>query len=148
MEKIKNTYEKIPKITPNQLDEYKVPIIFDTNFLFVTFSYDVDVIREIEKRFGENYNLFIFEGTISELEKIYERKDKSKKKNLPLVLKFLDIYNFKIISSDNSYVDKDMIDIANENLIFATSDKNLKRKIRDKKGKIMYLRQKSYIEIE
>lgn len=123
-------------------------IVFDTNFLFVTFLYDIDIIRELEKNFGINYSLYIFEGTLSELEKVNQKKDKKRKKSLPLVRKFLELYNFKIINSSNTYVDSDFIQNHDKGLIFATSDKALKKKLREKSAKVLFLRQKSYLELE
>lgn len=123
------------------------PIIFDTNFLFVTFDFKVDVISELKKVIGGNYNLFIYEGTLGELESI-ERKGDKNKKFLPLIVKMLHLYNFKIIKSTANYIDEQILSNLNLNVLVATNDKELRLKIWKKNFKVLYLRQKQYFEIK
>ena len=100
-----------------------------------------------ENLVGKNYNLFIYEGTIEEL-KAVERKGDKNKKFLPLIVKMLNIYNFKIIKSDIAYIDEQILSNVDDNVIIATNDKELRQKLQKKYcQKVMYMRQKSYLEI-
>jgi len=123
------------------------PIVFDTNFLFVTFEFKVDIIREVEKLVGKTYNLFIYSGTISELANLEKKKNKNKK-FLPLILTMLKTYNFKIIDSELDYIDDQIMSDLSKKVIIATNDKELKLRIWDNGGRVMYLRQKAYLEIK
>ncbi len=123
------------------------PIIFDTNFLFVTFEFRLDVVSEIQKLVGTNYTLYIYEGTLGELESV-ERKGDKNKKFLPLISTMLKRYNFKIIKSKQSYIDDQIIENAQNGVIIATNDKELRKKLWEIPARVMYMRQKSYLEIK
>jgi len=125
----------------------KNPIIFDTNFLFITFEFKIDVISEIRKIIAGDFNLFIYEGTIKELKDIEKYKTKNKK-FLPLIMAMFKKYNFKVISSDEKYVDAQILSNLNSKVILATNDKALRLEIWKKRFKVLYLRQKAYLEIK
>jgi rRNA-processing protein FCF1 len=144
---IKNANVDLEKVNFEDVLNYVNPIIFDTNFLFITFEFRIDIIGEIERLIGKSYNLFIYEGTIDELYNIELKKDKNKK-FLPLILTMLKRYNFKIIKSDKKYIDDQILENLNKNIIIATNDKELRKKIWQKGFRVMYMRQKSYLEIK
>lgn len=144
---IKNSIINLEKVDFNDVKSSKNPIIFDTNFLFVPFEFKVDVIGEILRLVSSNFNLFIYEGTISELEAIEKKKDKNKK-FLPLIITMLKNYNFKIIKSQISYIDEQILSNLNKNVLIATNDKQLRLKIQKERFKVLYLRQKMYLEIK
>ncbi len=132
-----------------ELDREKgLIVILDTNFLFITFKYPIDIIRELERVLDENYGLYIVESTIDELEKIKEKKKKDKK-YLKLVWTFLRKYGFKVIRSYNSYADKEILKAITKNrrIIVATMDKALRREIKKNQGRCIVFRQKQYLEI-
>ena len=144
---VKNSVFDLEKIDFDEILLVKNPIIFDTNFLFVTFNFNVDVVGEIQRIVGGTYHLFIYEGTIKELEAI-ERKGDKNKKFLPLIVKMLHVYGFKIIKSDKKYIDAQILANLNKEVIVATNDKELRFKVQNKRCRVMYLRQKSYLEIK
>lgn len=143
---IKNSIIDLEKVDFKYVVSVKNPIIFDTNFLFVPFEFKVDVIGEILRLVSSSFNLFIYEGTISELEAIEKKKDKNKK-FLPLIITMLKNYNFKIIKSQISYIDEQILSNLNKNVLIATNDKQLRLKIQKERFKVLYLRQKRYLEI-
>lgn len=136
----------MPRVDMVDVKKVKNPIIFDTNFLFVPFEFKLDIIAQLRTMFTGNYNLFIYEGTIDEL-KAVERKGDKNKKFLPLIVKMLKIYDFKIINSEKSYIDEQILDGLNNKILVATNDKELRRKVWDRGYKVLYMRQKSYLEI-
>jgi len=144
---IENSILDLEKINFNKIDKNQTNIIFDTNFLFVTFQFNVDIISEIRKLFGSKFNLFIYEGTISELTNLEKKKTKNKR-FLPLIIKMLKIYNFKIIKSEQTYIDEQIMSNLDKNFLIATNDKELRQKIQKKRFKVIYLRQKSYLEVK
>jgi len=159
MEKSKNSKDKFEKFSIekstidlkkiNFLDIKKdeVNIIFDTNFLFVTFVFNVDVISEIRKLFGSKFNLFIYAGTISELSNLEKKKTKNKK-YIPLIIKMLHLYNFTIINSKKTYIDDQIMENLDHKILIATNDKELRLKIQSERFKVIYLRQKAYLEVK
>jgi len=125
----------------------KRPIIFDTNFLFVTFEFKIDVVYEIERLVGATHSFYIYEGTIDELLVLEKRGDKNKK-FLPLITRMLKIYNFKVIKSNESYIDKQVLSNLNDKVIIATNDKMLRQQIWDGAYRVIYMRQKKYFELK
>lgn len=139
---------ELDRIEPSILSEIVSPIVFDTNFLFITFDYDIDVIRELQGQLGSELSLFISEGTLKELRDMYDAKKRSRK-FFGLVLTFIKKYNIRVLASKETYVDNVLVELAHDYKIYiATSDKGLKRRIKDTDSKIIYLRQKSYLEID
>lgn len=122
------------------------PIIFDTNFLFVTFEFKIDAIAEIKRVIGGTFNLYIYEGTIEELSNI-EKKNAKNKKFLPLIAKMLLLYDFKIIKSNQTYVDDQILENSNSKIIIATNDGELRKTLWSKGFRVMFMRQKSYFAI-
>ena len=131
----------------SEILQVRNPIIFDTNFLFITFEFKIDIISELKKIIGGEFNLFIYAGTIEELKDIEKHKTKNKK-FLPLIITMLKRYNFKIIKSDEKYVDAQILSNLNSNVILATNDKALRLEIWKRRYKVLYLRQKAYLEIK
>lgn len=144
---IANSIIDLEKVEFCDILKTKNPIIFDTNFLFVTFDFKIDIISELKKVTGGNYNLFIYEGTIDELMSI-ERKREKNKKFLPLIIKMLHLYNFKIIKSNEKYIDNQILSNLNQDILIATNDKELRQKIWKKNFRVLYLRQKQYLEVK
>lgn len=125
----------------------KNSIIFDTNFLFVTFQFRIDIIEEIRRVVGSTSSFYIYEGTIGELASV-ERKGDKNKIYLPLIVKMLHIYGFKVIKSSEKYIDDQIIFNLDKRVLIATNDKELKLKIQEGAFRVLYLRQKKYLEIK
>lgn len=137
----------IEKISKKEIKDLTDIVIFDTNFLFITFEFKVDVIAELSRLVKSNPELFIYEGTLSELQAIEDKGDKNKK-YLPLIAKMLKLYNFKIIESNDKYVDRAIIENLSDNQIIATNDKRLKFKVKENHIRLIQMRQKRYLEFD
>lgn len=136
----------LPRISFKEVKIKEKPLIFDTNFLFVTFEFHIDIIRDILPLMGSKVEFFIYEGTLDELKAIEKKGDKNKR-FLPLILKMLTLYKFKVITSKQSYVDDQILENLTQEVLIATNDKALRQEIQSKGFKVMYMRQKSFIEI-
>lgn len=124
-----------------------VPIIFDTNFLFVTFEFNIDLITQIERLVGSKTQFYIYEGTLSELENIEKKGDKNKK-FLPLITTMFKRYQFKIIESNQNYIDDQILEHSNKGILIATNDKELRQQLWKIPCRVLYMRQKAYLEIK
>lgn len=137
----------IDRVDIDDLKNLNNPIILDTNFLFVPFEFKLDIIGNIENLVGSKYNLFIYEGTLSELENI-ERKGEKNKKFLPLIVTMFKRYRVRIIKSNQTYIDDQIMENSHLNYLIATNDKELRQKLWKVPTRVMYMRQKSYLEIK
>ena len=144
---IKNSIEKIPKTEFKKILKDPNPLILDTNFLFISFEQKIDLISELERIIGSNFTLYIYEGTINELISIENKKTKNKKL-IPLIAKMLNIYRFKIITSKKKYIDEQILENLNDKVIITTNDKKLRMKIQSEKKRVIYMRQKKYLELK
>jgi len=144
---IVNSTKDLEKISFSSIKKNEVNIIFDTNFLFVSFQFNVDVIDELRKLFGTKFNLFIYEGTILEIANLETKKTKNKN-IIPLIGKMLKLYSFKIIKSTQTYIDDQILENLTTYIYIATNDKELRLKIQNQRFKVVYLRQKAYLEVK
>jgi len=111
----------------------------------VPYQFKVDIFEEIKRIMEEEYELIVFDSIIKELEKIAKSKGKdamAAKTALGLIKK----KDVKIVITHDKIVD-DTIAAADDNTIVATNDKVLKEKLKNKNIKIIYLRNKKYLEI-
>ena len=67
------------------------------------------------------------------------------KKSAKFALKIVKLKNFHIIKSDETYVDKAILENSDEDTIVATSDIALKKKLLEKKVPVIILRKKEYL---
>jgi rRNA-processing protein FCF1 len=110
-------------------------IILDTNFLLSCLKFKIDFFSEIERISKFKYTLNIFSGTINELEG---------KKLGKLALEIIKSKNIKVINSKKSYVDEDILNLKNKNIV-ATNDKDLIKKL---KLPIIRIKQKKYLILQ
>ena len=110
-------------------------IILDTNFILSCLNFKIDFISEIKRISNFNYELYIFEGTLKELEN---------KKLGKLALDIIKNKNIRVINSKNSYVDEDILSLKGDYII-ATNDKALIKKL---KLPIIRIKQKKYLILQ
>ena len=144
---IEKTSIDLEKVFFKDIFNYGKPIILDTNFLFIPFEFKIDIISELKRIIGSDFNLFIYSGTIDELKDIEKKKTKNRK-FLPLIMTMLHRYNIKIISSKKKYIDEQILENLNEKIIVATNDKELRQKILSESCRVVYMRQKRYLELK
>jgi hypothetical protein len=123
-------------------------VILDTNFLLIPNEFKVDIFTEI-KRIAPTYKLYIIDGTIDELNTIIERKgtkDKDKL-NAKIGLQLIEQKKVAIIKGSEKIVDDSIVHIANSDTIVATSDRELRQRLRKNKIQLISLRKKQYLTL-
>jgi len=130
-------------------------IIIDTNFLLIPFTLNVDIFSQFREM---NIKLNIIDRQIDELNKLKEKGSGSEKLASKLVIEAISRFKINIVdpsslnihssSSEESFkkVDTVILETA-KSLKFgvATQDKELKKRLREEKIPVYYLRQKKYI---
>ncbi|MBI4452300.1 DUF188 domain-containing protein [Candidatus Woesearchaeota archaeon] len=122
-------------------------IILDTNFLMIPFQFNVDIFSELERICHFNYGLFVFDAAIRELKKIIEVQAGKSKKAAILALKLVKSKNVKILESEENYVDKAILENLDKDVIVATQDKVLRKKLLEKGISVIMLRQRKYLQM-
>lgn len=119
-------------------------IVLDTNFILIPAQLGIDIFEQIKEEFTCNYQLYILEQSLKELEKIANEQKGKLKKQVKLTLALIKAKNIKTLSIPSEKgVDEILKDLAKEGYCIATVDKELKQSI---KHNVIYLRQKKMLE--
>ena len=120
-------------------------IILDTNFLLIPFQFKVDIFPEIKRICDFKYSIYILDKTIDELNKIIEEQKGKNKQSAKLALKLIKVKKIKKIKTQEGKVDDLLLE---QDAIIATQDINLIKRLKNKKKKIIQLRQKKYLMLK
>lgn len=112
----------------------------------IPYQFNIDIFDEISRIVEENYELITLSCIVNELKKIIKSKGKDAVA-AKIALELIDKKNVKVISTDEKKVDNAIIKLADENTIIATNDRVLRKKIKDKNFKVLYLRSKKHLEM-
>ena len=127
-----------------------IKIIFDSNFLLIQAQFCINIYEELEKLLNRKIEKIVISPIYEELQRLTKRKKIKERKNALMTLQF--IKNFDIVKVEklqNETVDNLIIRLAKKwNSPVATNDKELKRSLRNRGISVIYLRQKSRLEIE
>lgn len=128
--------------------------------LLVPGQFKVDVFTEIERLMDEPYELVVLEGTLKELERIAKEAGADDRRAAKLAQLLVDhqrkgasaaakagrCKGLKIIDgSAHGYVDDAIVAIAEDDALVATNDGELKRRLLERGGRVIFLKQKQYL---
>ena len=125
-------------------------IILDTNFLLIPITQKVDIFTEIDNIIHDEYQLYIIDKTIEELNNIIEKQSGKDKQAAKFALDLIAKKQPTIIETEknDNHVDKEIINILKkEDYIIATQDKELRAILRKLNKNTIVLRQKSYLKL-
>ncbi|KYK26247.1 hypothetical protein AYK26_05565 [Euryarchaeota archaeon SM23-78] len=127
----------------------KKKVILDTNFLLIPGQFKIDIFTQIENLVKEPIVLCIINKSIKELNQLAvvgKEKDRFAAK---LALVLIRQKNLKTLNSfaTKRSVDDIIVRKADNNTYVATQDKALRKRLREKKAKIIGMRQKKYLVI-
>jgi rRNA-processing protein FCF1 len=121
-------------------------IIADTNFLIDCANYKIDIHSELSRILDENFEVAILDRTLDELENLQHEKGK-KGASAKLVKTILMTKPFVTIMTTGGHVDKLLLRQARPDVIIATADREIKKKLKDKKLPVIVVRQKNKLAI-
>lgn len=120
-------------------------IILDTNFLMIPLQFRVDIFSEIDRICHFNYKLCIFERSVHELINIVQKQKGKSKNAAQFALKLIKLKNIGILKVEGQSVDEIILKKANKDVVVATQDKRLKKKLLEKGVSLIVLRQRKYL---
>ncbi|MEA3378498.1 MAG: hypothetical protein U9Q69_02550 [Nanoarchaeota archaeon] len=124
-------------------------IVLDTNFLVTSYKQKIDIFTNLKNLLEFKYQIYIIDATLFELEKLINEGTIIEKTAVKIGLKLLKRKNIKILkTARNRSVDDLLLALDPRQYIIATQDKELKRKLKKKKFKILTIRQKKHIILE
>ena len=125
-------------------------VILDTNFLLIPGEFKIDIFTEIRCLVDFRYKFFIIDKTIDELNKIIEDKNTKVKDReyAKIGLELIKLNKIGKIKSDKKYVDDAIVEKADKDSVVATSDKELKKRLKKRGVKIIFLKKKQVLALE
>lgn len=124
----------------------KEKVILDTNFLIDLARFKIGLNEELRNCLDFPFEIFVLDQSLEELKDLSLKKPKTKA-FFPLVKKIIEKEGIKIIKSEtNKKVDQLLIDFSEKNYLIATSDKELKKKLKKLTKPVLIIRQKRFLK--
>jgi uncharacterized protein len=129
-----------------------IKIYLDTNFLLIPIQFKVDIFTEIERICDFPKEIFVLSQSIDELKKIVEKQKGKDREAAKIAIQIIErrvkqkSLNITAFSKETG-VDDILVELADKDTIIATQDKELKRRIKEKGGKIIILKSKKYLQL-
>jgi len=126
-----------------------VKVILDSNFLMIPFQFNIDVFQEIEYLLQKKVDFIVPSAVKSELTRISSRGGEGAPE-ASLALQLASRCRVVEVSLEPQESVDDAIVKASQKLgaVVATTDINLKKRLRDINVPVVYMREKSKLEVE
>jgi rRNA-processing protein FCF1 len=127
-----------------------VKVIIDSNALFIPLQFKVDVFDELEKLLNRNFELILLSPVKQELVTLTKENSPKKRKNAAFALQLAQKCTYvNVPKKQKEQTDDAIIRIAKIwHAPVLTNDKQLKKKLRDISMPVIYLREKSHLELD
>ncbi len=125
-------------------------IILDSNAFFVPQKFKIDIFTELRKLLNRNFEMILLSKVKLELESLSKKGSPIMRKKAAYALKLAEsIKDWEADSLSSTPTDDVIMQKAKEwkALVF-TNDKELKKRLRDISVPVIYVRQKSRLEID
>ncbi|MDO8633985.1 MAG: PIN domain-containing protein [archaeon] len=123
--------------------EHLTRIALDTNVLLSIEKFKVDVFSQLRGQFGK-VEFLVPKSVVEELEKLGS-KSMSLKKSSNVALELLKKNKAKTVEKTGKNADEDLLALSS-NAWIATSDKKLLKKVLQRQGRVLILRQKKFMQ--
>ena len=128
----------------------KTPVILDSNALFVPIQFKIDIFEELKTLLSTNVEPILLSPVRQELQRLMSEDSAKTRRNASFALRLAE--KCKLVEMENAQkasVDDVIVETAHkwECPVF-TNDKQLRKKLRDINVPVVYVRQKSRLEID
>ncbi len=126
-----------------------VQIIMDANALFAPLEFKIDLSGELERLLNRRFELVLLSAVRRELETLETEGSPKTRRMASFALKFAKKLSYVDVETSAKTVDDVIVDVAGrwKTPVF-TNDAQLRRRLRDISVPVIYVRQKSHLEIE
>ncbi len=135
-------------LTPTKKQTLKV--IVDSNALFVPLQFKIDIFSELGNVLNRNFELVLLSPVKRELEMLAEKNSPKMRKTASFALTLAEKCTYvKVAERAQEPIDDVIVRIAREwKAPVFTNDKLLRKRLRDINVPVIYLREKSRLEID
>jgi len=125
-------------------------VILDSNALFIPIQFKIDVFDELTRMLNRRFELILLSPVMRELKTLAEKGSPKMRKSAGFALKLAEkCKTVEIDAPAPALVDEVILKIAQKwGSPVLTNDKQLRRRLRDISVPVIYLRQKSHLEID
>jgi hypothetical protein len=125
-------------------------VIADSNALFVPLQFKIDIFSELSRLLNRNFELVLLSPVKRELETLAEKSSPKMRKNAAFALSLAEKCKYVRVSErPKEFTDDAIVRIAREwNMPVFTNDKLLRKRLRDISLPVIYVREKSRLEID
>jgi uncharacterized protein len=133
---------------PKKTEPLKV--ILDSNALFVPLEFKIDIFEELRNLLNRNVEFVLLSSVKRELEMLATKDSSKTRKEAVFALRIAEKCKFVPIKDDETLtVDDAIVKVAeNWNSPVFTNDRQLKKRLRDISVPVIYVRQKSRLDID
>jgi rRNA-processing protein FCF1 len=134
----------------SQAERKKLKVILDSNAMLVPLQFKIDIFRDLERLLNRSFEVILLSPVKRELEAIARKGSPKMRKNASYALKLAKKCRYVEVDFPASALTDDVIvKIAEEwkSPVF-TNDRKLKQRLRDISVPVIYVRQKSRLEID
>jgi len=137
-------------MTPEPPTKQPLKVLIDSNALFVPLQFKIDIFLELERLLGKNYTPVLLSPVKKELQTLSQQSSPKTRKEATFALKLAEKCKYsRIIEKPNETTDDAILRIAQQwNAAVLTNDKLLKKRLRDISVPVIYVREKSRLEID
>ena len=132
------------------MESEPIKVILDSNALFVPLQFKIDIFDCLEKLLERTHELILLSPIKRELEALAKKGSPKMRKNAWYALKLAEkCKHVEVDSPTSAFADDIIVKIAKEwKAPVFTNDRQLKKRLRDISVPVIYVRQKSRLEID
>ena len=134
----------------SRAEREKLKVILDSNALFVPLQFKIDVFSDLKRLLNRSFELVLLSPVKRELEALARKGSPKLRKNASYALKLAEKCRYVEVDFPASTLTDDVIvKVAEEwkSPVF-TNDRQLKQRLKDISVPVIYVRQKSRLEID
>jgi rRNA-processing protein FCF1 len=126
-----------------------IKLIFDTNFLFLPGRFHIDILAECAALLGQRVDPLLISQVRLELDKMASGRSAKRSREASLALEYAKRLRFVAVESGLKEGTDDVISrlAAEWECFVATNDRELRKRLRDISVPVIYLRERSRLEL-
>ena len=134
----------------SQIEKEIVKVILDSNAFFIPLQFKIDIFNDLKLLLNRRFELILLSPVKQELEALAKKGSLKMRKNVAYALKLAERCTYVEVDFPASALTDDIIlRIAEEwKAAVFTNDRELKKRLRDISVPVIYVRQKSRLEID
>ena len=127
-----------------------IKVIVDSNALFVPLEFKIDIFAELQRLLNRRFDLVLISPVKAELEILTQKNSPKMRRNAAFALSLAEKCTYvKVAEKPNEQTDDAILRVAQAwKVPVFTNDKALKAKLRDISMPVIYVREKSRLEID